>query len=146
MQRPEAPPTKHEADKRIEVVFVTSDSARHVVQVESGQSLMEAAVNNDVPGIGGICGGSMICATCHVIVDTTWTAAVGPAGELEQEVLDFVATGAQPNSRLSCQISAAKPLTGVVLYVPGAIIPPTNQRADEQNLKGDTCQNSTNMP
>lgn len=106
--------------KQIEVAFVTPDGARHVVRAEPDETLMEAAVKNGVPGIEGTCGGAMSCATCHVIVDPKWRRAVGPAGDLEQEVLEFVATGAEGNSRLCCQIRAATPLDGLVLHIPQA--------------------------
>ena len=51
------------------VTFVQPDGERRVVEVPVGVSVMKAAVNNGVPGIVAECGGSCMCATCHVYVD-----------------------------------------------------------------------------
>jgi ferredoxin len=47
------------------------------------------------------CGGQGICATCHVYV-TGGPDSLTPMGDREKRTLALI-TGAQPNSRLSCQ-------------------------------------------
>ena len=42
------------------------------IQVENGLSVMEGAIQNEIPGIDADCGGSMACATCHVYVNDKW--------------------------------------------------------------------------
>ena len=87
------------------------------VEVPDGTSVMEGAVRNGVPGIDGDCGGACACATCHVYVDDAWTAAVGPAEHMEEDMLDF-AYDVRPTSRLSCQIKMSDALDGLVVHVP----------------------------
>jgi 2Fe-2S ferredoxin len=100
------------------ITFIQFDGTQHSVDIEDGQSLMRAAVSNSIPGIDADCGGSCACATCHVHVDSRWSAAVGPpASEMENELLQL-APDVKPDSRLSCQISMRKELDGIVVYLP----------------------------
>lgn len=84
---------------------------------ETGQSLMQAALAHDVPGIIGECGGTLSCATCHVHVAPEWAEACGAPGDFEDAMLDM-ADDRAGTSRLSCQIEAADALDGLVLIVP----------------------------
>ena len=68
----------------VKVVFIEHDGNTHEVNAYVGESLMEAAVSNNVPGIDADCGGNCACATCHVFVNPEWIANVGPV--LEKEV------------------------------------------------------------
>lgn len=102
---------------RVTVTFIQPDGAFRDVTSEEGSSLMRAAVNNDVSGIVGDCGGSMSCATCHVYVDDAWTARVGPAGEDEQFMLEFV-PDPRASSRLACQVRLEAGLDGLIVHVP----------------------------
>lgn len=88
--------------------------------VAEGQSLMEAATARGVPGIIGECGGSMSCATCHVVVDAAWAVRAGDPGPFEEDMLDITEAGRQPTSRLSCQMKMSAALDGIVVSVPQA--------------------------
>lgn len=88
------------------VVYESSDGSTYVVDARVGQSLMEAAVKNGVPGIVAECGGACACATCHVYVDETCFDLVGPAGEWESEMLEDAVSPRTEFSRLSCQVKA----------------------------------------
>ena len=46
--------------------------------MQNGLTVMEGAVQNDIPGIDADCGGSMACATCHVYVKDDWFNKVPP--------------------------------------------------------------------
>lgn len=104
-----------------QVTFVRPNGAVIVVEVPTGQSLMQAALARGVPGIDADCGGACACAcaTCHVFVDPAWRCRTGLAGEMEQSMLGF-AEGAAPNSRLACQIKMSDGLDGLVVRLPEA--------------------------
>ncbi len=69
------------------VTFVSHDGDKHQVPLDEGQSLMQVATNNAVPGIDGDCGGEAACGTCHVVVDPQWSDQVGSSGVGEEEML-----------------------------------------------------------
>ena len=48
----------------VKIIYVEHTGARHEVNVPDGENLMEGAVQNNVPGIDGDCGGNAACATC----------------------------------------------------------------------------------
>ncbi len=99
------------------ITYVEFGGAEHVIEVADGHSVMEGAVNNGVPGIDAECGGACACATCQVYIDDGWLARVGPADEMEADMLAF-AEHAKPNSRLSCQIAVSAALDGLIVRMP----------------------------
>jgi 2Fe-2S ferredoxin len=84
------------------------------VEANVGDSVMETAVRNGVPGIVAECGGSLSCATCHVFVDESDFAALPPMEDMEDEMLYGAAEDRRETSRLSCQI---KLTDGLELHV-----------------------------
>lgn len=99
------------------ITFIQPDGTSKVVDAEPGFTVMEAAKKADVAGIEAECGGACACATCHVYVDPAWTAKVGKAETMEEDMLDF-AFDVREESRLSCQIKVTPELDGLVLRVP----------------------------
>lgn len=99
------------------VIFIEHDGQQHEAEAQPGESLMQCALNNLVPGIFGDCGGCATCGTCHAFVDERWQAAAGEANEDELLILDG-AEHARPNSRLTCQVKFAAELDGMVLRLP----------------------------
>ena len=87
------------------------------VQVENGLSLMEGAIQNEIPGIDADCGGSMACATCHVYVDDKWFEKIPKAEDAEVDMIDM-AFEPKKNSRLSCQIIVSDELDGLEVTTP----------------------------
>ena len=73
------------------------------MDVSSGLSVMEGAIQNNIPGIDADCGGSMACATCHVYVQDEWFNKIDKAEDAEQDMIDM-AFDPKKNSRLSCQL------------------------------------------
>ncbi len=86
------------------VIYTADDGGITTISGRPGDSVMETAVRNGVPGIVGECGGSLSCATCHVFVAQDTLDLVGGPGDLEDEMLDGTAVDREENSRLSCQI------------------------------------------
>jgi 2Fe-2S ferredoxin len=99
------------------ITFIEHDGTEHIVDVEPGGSVMQAAIDNLVPGIDADCGGECACATCHVLVTNDWTAVVGEPGEREDEMLDLTPER-EAVSRLSCQIEVREELDGLVVRMP----------------------------
>jgi 2Fe-2S ferredoxin len=99
------------------VTFIEHNGNRHPVMIEAGLSLMRAAVDNNVPGIDGDCGGQCACATCHVYVDAAWREQTGTRTVMEEDMLNFAAA-TQDNSRLACQIVVTQALDGLVVSMP----------------------------
>lgn len=99
------------------VVFIGLDGKQHAVAADPGQSVMETAVRNDVPGIVGQCGGSLACASCHVYVQEPWLARTGAPSDMEDDMLDGAMAERRPESRLSCQLSMGAELDGLTVEV-----------------------------
>jgi len=99
------------------VIYIEHSGARHEVDVPDGYTVMEGAVNNQIPGIDGDCGGACACATCHVYVEEEWRAKTGEPSPMEEDMLDF-GYDVRPNSRLSCQIKVTDELDGLVVRTP----------------------------
>lgn len=98
------------------VTFIDPDGTERTVSAEPGDSVMEAAIEGEVPGIVAECGGSCACATCHVYVEPEWLAKVGERSGDEEDMLDL-AYDVKDNSRLSCQITVNDSLDGLTVRV-----------------------------
>ncbi len=101
----------------VKVLFETHDGKTFEVQGKCGASLMETAIQHDVPGIVAECGGACSCATCHVFFSDEDFKRVGEPLDLEVDMLDF-ALDVRRTSRLSCQIELNETLDGIRVYVP----------------------------
>ena len=99
------------------ITYNTHDDKTHTIDVQNGLSVMEGAVQNDIPGIDADCGGSMSCATCHVYVKEDWYDKL-PKKEMGED--DMLDQAYEPNSssRLSCQILVSDELDGLSVYMP----------------------------
>ena len=87
------------------------------LEVEKGLTVMEGAIQNNVPGIDADCGGSMACATCHVYVEEKWLSKLPKAEEGEVDMIDM-AFEPKKNSRLSCQLIVTDEMDGLVVTTP----------------------------
>jgi 2Fe-2S ferredoxin len=99
------------------IIFIDYEGNETAVDATNGESVMEAAINNDIEGIVAECGGACACATCHVYVDPAFRALTGEASEMEQAMLDFTEDVTE-NSRLSCQIEVSDELEGLRVTTP----------------------------
>jgi 2Fe-2S ferredoxin len=99
------------------ITYIESNGTEHVLEIATGLSVMQGAINNNVQGIIAECGGGCACATCHVYVDEAWLEKLRKKGELEGDMLDGVCD-LRPNSRLSCQIEVTEALDGLIVRMP----------------------------
>jgi len=100
------------------LVYVLPDGEHRAVEAEDGASVMQASLNNLVPGITGECGGELSCATCHVFVAPEWFDRLGRRSPEEEDMLQVTAAEPTEFSRLSCQIRCAADTDGLVVHVP----------------------------
>ena len=99
------------------ITYVEHSGKIHTIQVQNGLTVMEGAVQNNIPGIDADCGGSMACATCHVYVKEEWFNKLPKKEDGEEDMLDMAY---EPNkfSRLSCQLTVSDELEGLVVNLP----------------------------
>ena len=98
----------------IKVNFVSASGEITTCEGEAGESVMEVAVNNGIPGILAECGGGCACGTCCVFVSEDWADRTGTAAELERAMLED--QGIEVSSaRLSCQIALSAALDGLTV-------------------------------
>ena len=99
------------------ITYVEHSGKLHTIQVQNGLTVMEGAVQNNIPGIDADCGGSMACATCHVYVKEEWFNKLPKKEDGEEDMLDMAY---EPNkfSRLSCQLTVSDELEGLLVNLP----------------------------
>ena len=99
------------------ITYIEHSGKSHTVEVQNGLTIMEGAVQNNVPGIDADCGGSMACATCHVYVKEEWFNKLPKKEDGEEDMLDMAY---EPNkfSRLSCQLTVSDELEGIIVNLP----------------------------
>ena len=100
------------------VTYVSQDGKETTLDIAIGTSVMQAAVFNGVDGIVAECGGSCMCATCHVYVQEDQLAKCPPMQTDEDAMLEGTASPRQPNSRLSCQLVVSEQMDGLVVRLP----------------------------
>jgi len=101
----------------VKILYIEHNGAEHVVEAQAGSTVMQAAIENLVPGIIGDCGGCCSCATCHGYVDPGWMDRLPPKSDEESMMLDG-ALSVKPESRLTCQIKIGPELDGLVVRLP----------------------------
>ena len=99
------------------ITYVEHSGKLHTIQVQNGLTVMEGAVQNNIPGIDADCGGSMACATCHVYVKEEWFNKLPKKEDGEEDMLDM-AFEPKKFSRLSCQLTVTDELDGLTVQLP----------------------------
>jgi ferredoxin, 2Fe-2S len=100
------------------VRYIEPDGREVTLELNSGQTLMRAAMDAGLEGIEAQCGGNCACATCHCYVQPEWLDKLKPPSEDERMMLGNVAAELRPNSRLSCQLTAEHALDGLTVQFP----------------------------
>jgi len=99
------------------ITYIDYQGNSKTIDIENGLTVMEGAVQNNIPGIDADCGGSMACATCHVYVEEKWLDKIPKPEDGEVDMIDM-AFEPKKNSRLSCQIIIADELDGLIVKTP----------------------------
>jgi ferredoxin, 2Fe-2S len=99
------------------ITYIEHNGKSHTIEVEKELTVMEGAVQNNIPGIDADCGGACACATCHVYVNEQWFSKLNKIEDAEKDMLDVAY---EPNkfSRLGCQITVTDELDGLVVKMP----------------------------
>ena len=99
------------------ITYIEHNGKSHEVEVAKGLSVIEGAVQNNIPGIDADCGGSCACATCHVYVDEKWFIKLPKKDSAEEDMLDMAF---EPNKfcRLGCHLTVTNELDGLVVKMP----------------------------
>lgn len=105
------------------ITVIQKDGSLRLIETQEGWSLMEILRDAGIAEIEGVCGGSMACATCHVVIHPDWAQRVSSAGNEktgeEEDMLDL-AHQVRETSRLGCQVRMSNTLNGLIVAVPGA--------------------------
>ena len=99
------------------ITYIDFKGNEKTIDVDNGLSVMEGAIQNEIPGIDADCGGAMACATCHVYVKDEWLNKIPKAEDAEVDMIDM-AYEPKKNSRLSCQIIVTDELNGIEVTTP----------------------------
>ena len=99
------------------ITYIEHNGKSHTLEVANGLTVMEGAVQNNIPGIDADCGGSCACATCHVYVNEKWFDKLPNKESAEEDMLDM-AFEPKTSSRLSCQLTVSNELDGLVVNMP----------------------------
>ena len=99
------------------ITYIEHSGKSHTIEVQNGLTVMEGAIQNNIPGIDADCGGSMACATCHVYIKENWFNKLPKKEDGEEDMLDMAH---KPNkfSRLSCQLTVSDKLEGMIVNLP----------------------------
>jgi 2Fe-2S ferredoxin len=99
------------------ITYTDHQGNSKTINLDNGLSVMEGAIQNEIPGIDADCGGAMACATCHVYVKDEWFNKISKAEDAEVDMIDM-AYEPKKNSRLSCQIIVSDELDGLEVITP----------------------------
>jgi len=97
--------------------FQPDRTSEKAVDGAIGESLMRLALNNNVDGIIGECGGEMSCATCQIYVDEPWRERIAVQSSDELDLLEMSNAFSAERSRLACQIRLTDDLDDIEVEV-----------------------------
>lgn len=99
----------------LRLVVRTADGATFEPEAAPGFRVMELIRAYGIP-IKAECGGSGVCATCHVRIPQPWQDLLPPPSEDELAKLDEI-PDADDTSRLACQIMMSTELDGLEVEI-----------------------------
>ena len=99
------------------ITYIEYNGKTHTIEVANGLTVMEGAIQKNIPGIDADCGGGMACATCHVYVKQEWFDKLPKKEDGEEDMIDMAYEPIK-FSRLSCQLMVSDELEGLVVKLP----------------------------
>jgi 2Fe-2S ferredoxin len=84
------------------------------VRARCGEALMPF-LRDQIDVTIGTCGGELSCGTCLVVLGEGWADCIPAPTADESEMLD--ALGAEPGSRLACQLVLSETASGLSLTI-----------------------------
>ncbi|MEM9755139.1 MAG: 2Fe-2S iron-sulfur cluster-binding protein [Pseudomonadota bacterium] len=100
------------------ITFIEHNGTEHIIDVAEGLTVMEAARDNNIPGIEADCGGACACSTCHVYIHPDWVPKLPEIDPMEEDMLEFAYEPDPSRSRLTCQLQVNDDLDGLVVQMP----------------------------
>ena len=100
------------------ITYTDNAGKESEIELPIGATLMEGAIQNDIKGIVAECGGSCMCATCHVYIDENFLEVLPEMEEEEDEMLEGATAERKTNSRLGCQVRVSAAMEGLKVLVP----------------------------
>lgn len=107
--------SKTESDV-VEFSLIDRGRATHRISAKVGRSLMENIRDAGFDELLALCGGSCVCATCHVYIDEAHFSRLPLSAEGENSLLDTSVLKSS-NSRLACQVTVDQHLGGATVTI-----------------------------
>lgn len=98
----------------INIIFKCNNK-EYKVQANSGDTLLECALKNNVPLIGG-CGGAGICGSCNVEIDQEYINKLPEPDFNEKDVIEYLPMY-KPTTRLACQVVVTDEMDGMTVTI-----------------------------
>ena len=99
------------------ITIISHEGEECFLEVDSGETIMSAAIDNGINAILAECGGACVCATCHCYIEFPWSDKLNPVSNAESELLDCVVER-KDSSRLACQVKITEEYNGLVVKLP----------------------------
>ncbi len=96
------------------LIFVGSSGEETAVEASVGISVMQTALESNIEGMDGDCGGECSCGTCHCFVER---GRFPDPEQQESDMLEFLNEPTE-NSRLGCQLVVTNEMDGIRVAIP----------------------------
>ena len=100
------------------VKYILEYGSEVLIEADVGQNLMQLALDNNLDGIEGACGGSCMCGTCHVLIESVKGKQLEERDEMETVIIEMEIDELAPtNSRLGCQITIQEGMESITARI-----------------------------
>ena len=99
----------------IQFNLIDREGKKISIEAEEGTTIKDAIMDKLAPGNFALCGGSCICATCHVYISEEDLNKLASPKEDEIETLETNDINQTKLSRLSCQIELKEEFNNITV-------------------------------